>query len=55
MPTSLKRDYLSQHVGVYLDVGALDLDVDPVVCAEGDGEKRRGDDGRDGGERQGNR
>lgn len=40
-------------VATYLDVGSFDLDVDPVVRAEGDGQQGRGDDRRDGRERQG--
>lgn len=42
-------------IATYLDVRSLDLDVDPVVRAEGDGQQGCGDDRRDGRERQGDR
>lgn len=52
----LQEALLTAALGrILLYLRPLHFDVLPVVRAEGDGEEGRGDHGRDGGERQGNR
>jgi hypothetical protein len=46
---------MASHANTHQDAGPPDLVVEPVIRGEGDGQHGHGHDGRDGGQREGDR